>query len=458
MDRQTFTWGLSASRIRQTQRWVERMWLFGLFFAALLLFCIQLDSLPLVDWGEKMVAQVAGELSKTPVGSWQWFYPAVDSQIDWQKPPLLYWLIAAAYQIGYVNEWTTRLPGAILAAFSVSLVYGIGREIFPSRHSAIFSSLIYLTLLPVVLYGRLAMGDGVALCLVILMIWSVLRSRRDFRWAIAAGMGWGLICLTKGVMLGICLLAIALLFLAWDTPRLLNSGYWWLGCLLGMAPSLTWYTIPLISTQTLTININMLTHSLQSLGTPVESDSGSPGYYLLELGKFSSPWLLFWPYGLWLAWENRNWGWAKLVLVWTGVYLAAIVLMVAQMSCYVLPLYPALALAGGAQLGEIWNWPSCKSYPPFWTVGLSLMSLAAVGATVYLLIEPLHPALVLIGISVALTMAIAAMLVARRDLQFILILFWGMYISLLLLMASPYWTGQSPKTAPVESIALAVIT
>jgi hypothetical protein len=44
--------------------------------------------------------------------------------------------------------------------------------------------------------------------------------------------------------------------------------------------------------------------------------------------------------------------------------------------------------------------------------------------------------------SVALTMTISAVLVARRDLQFILILFWGLYVSLLLFMTSPYWIGQ----------------
>ena len=54
---------------------------------------------------------------------------------------------------------------------------------------------------------------------------------------------------------------------------------------------------------------------------------------------------------------------------------------------------------------------------------------------------------------VALTMAMAAILSSRRDLQFILILFWGMYISLLLFMTSPYWMPKLAQNAPIKPIA-----
>ncbi|HBL14814.1 MAG TPA: dolichyl-phosphate-mannose--protein mannosyltransferase [Cyanobacteria bacterium UBA11162] len=452
MDHQTFTSGRSASRIRKTQRWIERLWLLGLLLGALLLFCINLGSLPLLNGGEKMLAQVAGEISRIPVGSWQWLYPTVDSQVYFEKPPLLYWLIAGVYQIANVNEWTTRLPGAILTAFSVSLLYGMGREIFPSRHSAIFSSLIYLTLFPVVLYGRLGMGDGATLCFVMLMMWCVLRSRRDFRWALGVGMGLGLLCLTKGVVLGVLLFAIALLFLAWDTPRLLTSGYWWLGWLLGLAPGLAWYSMPLLEGHTVTTTI--VKQSLQSLWIPVKGYQENPWYYLVELVKFSGPWLVFWSYGLGLAWRNRNWGWAKLVLIWVGVYFAAISLMATKMSWSILPLYPALALAGGAQLAEVWNLPTSKSYPRIWTIGLSLMSLGALAGTVYLALEEGNYSWAVVSISLALTTAVSASLVARRDLQFILILFWGMYISLLLFMTSPHWSLEPLKAVPLESVAM----
>ena len=131
-------------------------------------------------------------------------------------------LIAGGYKIVGVNEWTTRLPSAVLSALSVPILYGIGREIFPSRLSAIFSSLVYLTLVPVACQGRLAVADGMALCFVLLMIWCVLRSRRDLRWSLGVGLALSLITLSKGLVLGSLTGAIAFVFLSWDTPRLLT--------------------------------------------------------------------------------------------------------------------------------------------------------------------------------------------------------------------------------------------
>ena len=73
-------------------------------------------------------------------------------------------------------------------------------------------------------YSRLATLDGPLLCFELLTIWAVLRSRRDLKWTLVTGIGLSLMSLTKGLF-GIQILAIILLFLFWDTPRLLSSIY-----------------------------------------------------------------------------------------------------------------------------------------------------------------------------------------------------------------------------------------
>ncbi len=454
MERQTFTWGYAQNRIRRTQRWADRLWLLGLLLAALLLFGINLGSLPLQDWGEGTVALVAREIKNAPLEAFTWLYPKIAGKPYLEAPPLLHSLIAGAYKIGGVNEWTTRLPGAIVSALSVPLLYQIGREIFPSRQSAIFSSLIYLTFLPVVCDGRLAMVDGMALCFVMLMMWCVLRSRRDLRWSLGIGIGLGLICLTKGILIGLLFLAIAFSYLGWDTPRLLTSRYWWFGLLLGSSPAIAWYTGGVLQYGQTFVTKGIINPSLQGLWSPVSDRNSTPWYYLVEFLKFSTPWLLFFPYGLWLAWENRNWGWAKLVLVWSGIYALALLLTLSQVPLYVLPIYPALALASGVQLAEVWNWPTRQSFPRVWSSGLVVLALGAIALSVYFSIsEAAFESLSVVFASVALTISIAAVLIARRDLQFILILFWGTYVSLLLLMSSPYWSGELKEAYPVKPIA-----
>lgn len=454
MDDQTFAGGGSKKGIRVRGSWADILWGLGLLVAAVVLFGLKLGNLALRDWDEGTVAQVAREIWQAPSGSLRWLYPTLGGEPYLNKPPLVHLLIASAYAIGGVNEWTSRLPGAMLTAVSVPLLYGIGRELFPQRKSAFLAALIYLTLLPVVRLGRLAMLDGPVMCFGMFMMWCVLRSRRDLRYCLGVGIGFGLICLTKGIM-GLLLLAIALLFLFWDTPRLLTSGYLWTGILTGSAPAVVWYGAQWVHYGKIFISTGLVGQSLQRIWTPVENHSGPPWYYLLEILKYAWPWLLFWPQGLWLAWENRHWGWAKLVLVWTGVYLIAVSVMGTKLPWYVLPVYPAIALVGGVQLAEVWNLPSNQSYPRPWIVGLATLGLGAFAGCLY--VARLSPIinwhLPVILASIAITMLIAAILVARRDLQFMPILFWGAYISLLLFVSSPFWVWELKEAYPVKPVA-----
>ena len=196
MNRKIFAWESYHSQIRQEEKWRETLCIVGLLLAALLLFTINLGSLPLRDWDEGTVAQVAREIWQGKNSDWSWLFPTLNGKPYLNKPPLIHDLIAFCYSLGGVNEWTTRLPGAILTATSVPLLYGIGREIFVYRSPALFSALVYLTLLPVVRHGRLAMLDGAILCFALLLFLSLLRSRRDLRWSFVVGISFSLICLT----------------------------------------------------------------------------------------------------------------------------------------------------------------------------------------------------------------------------------------------------------------------
>lgn len=455
MYHRSFTWGHLKNKIRWSESWVEKLWILVLLLAALILFMINLGGLPLRDWDEGTVAQVAREIASAPAGSLRWLYPTLAGEPYLNKPPLVHLLIAGTYKVGGVNEWTARLPGALLTAISVPLLYGIGREIFKSRTPAIFSALIYLTLLPVVRHGRLAMLDGPVLCFFLLMIWCVLRSRRDLRWSLGAGIGFGLICLTKGIM-GLLLGAIAFLFILWDTPRLLISGYVWLGILIGGAPVVAWYAAQWLHYGQQFLSTGVVGQSLERIWAPVENHTGPPWYYLLEILKYTWPWLLLLPQGWRLAWENRNWSWAKLVLVWSTVYLLAISVMGTKLPWYVFPIYPAVALTGGAQLAEVCHyWPRGQCYPRSWIVGLGLLGVVAFGGSLYFggLGGEINQPLQLVLASAALTLLIAGVLMAQKDLQFISILFWGMYVSLLLFMTSPHWVWELAEAYPVKPVA-----
>ncbi|MFM7426742.1 MAG: ArnT family glycosyltransferase, partial [Elainella sp.] len=281
----------------------DTLWLIGLTAAAALLLGINLGQMPLKDWDEGLVAQVAKEIWQNPGSTW--LHPTLWGEPYLNKPPLLHWLIAGLYGLGGVNEWTTRLPSASLTLISVPLFYSLSRELFHRRLPALFATAVYLTSLPVVRNGRFAMLDGAILCFLILLVWCLLRSRRDYRYLLGLGWALGLLCLTKGVLVALLLGGIALVFLLWDTPRLLKQPYFWLGLGLGSLPALAWYVAQWAYYGEAFWGQNLVEQSLQRIWTDVEDNGAPPWYYLLELLKYGLPWILFLPAGYRLAWENR---------------------------------------------------------------------------------------------------------------------------------------------------------
>ncbi|MDY6806793.1 MAG: glycosyltransferase family 39 protein [Cyanobacteriota bacterium] len=483
-----FGWGSPNPKTPLNDKWVDLVFALGLLLAALLLYGINLGELPLRDWDEGIVAQVAREIGR---GDWNWLYPTVNDTPYFNKPPLVHWSIALSYAIGGVNEWTARWPPAMLTAISVPLVYLVGRELFRLRTTAMFGGLVYLTLFPVVRHGRLAMLDGAVVCFFLLTIWCALRSRRNLRYALASGIAFGLLCLTKGVVLGLLLGAIALLFLLWDTPRLLTSRYLWGGIFLGIVPVLLWYGAQFVHYGMAFVNANLIHQSLRRVWRPVGSHEGALWYYLLEIVEFTWPWLLFWPPSLRLIWENRNLSWGKLILVWTGVYLLAISLMSTKLPWYIFPLYPAFALAVGSYFSDLWyqtppmdlgvfgrefeedlpaedemgamtdgfqtkemdamGEPGVYHRSVVWLLGL--LAFIAWGGCLYLISARQLPGAQLMLLAVGLTVAIAAWLLHRRDRQFLVVLFWGTYISLLLFVSSNLWVWELKEDYAVKPVA-----
>ncbi len=457
MPARSFFWSRVKKRYEVRDKWIDGLWTILLLAAAVLLFTIDLGALPLRDWDEGTVAQVAREiLHPASSSSMTWLYPTLGGEPYYNKPPLMHWLIAMTYAVGGVNEWTARLPGAILSAISVPLLYGIARELFYQRICAVYSALVYLTMLPVVRHGRLAMLDGGAVFFFLLMMLCVLRSRRNLVYGLGVGIGLGLICLTKG-MLGLLLGAIACIFLLWDTPRLLTSCYLWNGIILGMIPVALWYIAQWWHYGHSFSNIGVMEQSLSRIWKPVENHAHPPWFYILEIAKYTWPWLLFSPQALRLCWKNKNLSWAKLILVWMGAYLLIISIMGTKLPWYVFPIYPSIALAIGALFGEIEGLPLLWSYPRSWVPGLIILAIAACGIDIYYIYYPSNNPhqveLQLILAAVAITMGLAAILAHKGDRQFLQVLVWGSYFSLLLLVQSHHWVWELGERYPVKPVA-----
>ena len=76
-----------------------------------LAFLWNLGSTGLVDETEPLFAEAARQMTVTG----DWVTPYFNGETRFDKPPLIYWLMALAYQTIGVNEWGARLPSALSA-------------------------------------------------------------------------------------------------------------------------------------------------------------------------------------------------------------------------------------------------------------------------------------------------------------------------------------------------------
>lgn len=98
-----FAWAMSA------------LWLVLLCGIA---FWWHLGSVGLIDETEPLFAEAARQMTLTG----DWITPYFNEATRFDKPPLVYWLMAIAYQVVGVNEWAVRFPSALAA--SVLVIFG----------------------------------------------------------------------------------------------------------------------------------------------------------------------------------------------------------------------------------------------------------------------------------------------------------------------------------------------
>ncbi|MBD2196104.1 MULTISPECIES: ArnT family glycosyltransferase [Calothrix] len=425
----------------------DKEWLISLLVASLVLWLIFLGNLPLRDWDEGTYAIVAREIYRNG----NWLYNTLHGEPFLLKPPLMQWLIALCYHIGGVQEFTTRFPGAVLTALGVPLLYLVGRLVFLQSLPALFAALVYLTMLPVVRHGRLAMLDGMTISFFLLLLFCLLKARHNQKYALGIGFCLGLITLTKGLLV-LVLGGIAGLFIIVNRQfSLFKTPYLWLGMLLGNAPAIAWYYLQWQHYGDFFLKVHFQAQALDRLGQAVEGNTGPVWYYLIEIIKYGFPWLLFLPGGLYLSWQKRQTAWGSLILIGTIVYLGIISVMRTKLPWYVMPIYPFLALAIGAKLSNIWQ-QQAKFKGKFLTVFFAFLSVVGLGGCVYFIIAEPQPTLIVMSIVLAISMGVTAWLIQQRNRYFIPVLLSGMYLVLALFVSSKSWVWELNEAFPVKPV------
>lgn len=446
---------------QKLDNWSDRRLICGLTVLALFLFCVNLGGVPLRDWDEGTRALVAREIFR----SGNWLHPTLAGQPYFNKPPLMDWLMALSYNIGGINEWTSRLPGAIASALGVPLLYCLGRELFAEKsngkQAALLSALVYLTLMPLVRHGRLAMLDGLILTAMIFSFLCFLKAEKNQAWALGIGIGFGIITFTKGLLV-LPIVAIALLFSLRDQRwRIVQNVYFWLGLLYGFLPVMSWYGAQVHYYGQTFINVHFLSQGIDRVADTVENHQRPPWFYLHDILKYSAPWLVFIPQSYILIWQEQLEKHGQLILSGSMFYGFLISAMGTKLPWYIMPFYPFLALAVGYFLSRFeevefrrkaFKWPQQFIFYFFVTPALiCAFYFYKIEPNIYQ--RPPQLSLILMSLICALMLATAGWHWQRKNIKIIGILVIGMYSGLSLFFISNAWIWEINNAFPVKPIA-----
>jgi 4-amino-4-deoxy-L-arabinose transferase-like glycosyltransferase len=321
-----------------------------LAIAALTLFLalFYTQHLPLIDRDEGRYAEGAREM----LASGDWLVPRLFGVPYLEKPPLFYWLTAAAYRVVGVDELGARLVSALAATAGVLATGLFARRLFGAR-AGLFAAAILATSGLYFVLARVAITDmlfGVLIAAAIMAFFLAESEARSFLsfWILAAGA-----TLTKGPvapllcgLIGAAHLAIA------DRWTVLRSGRFWLGFPVFLALVVPWFLGVEIAHPGFLRFYVYKEHMLRVTG----DEHREPFYWYV-------PWLLL----CFLPWtplliatlptirrrlqeRSRAGRAARFIAVWAAVILLFFSLPRGKLVPYLLPMFPALAVLLGDAL------------------------------------------------------------------------------------------------------------
>lgn len=339
----------------------------GLLLFVFVLFFYRLGSYPLFDLDEPRYAEAAREMLERG----NWITPYFNYELRFDKPVLFYWLIAWAYKLFGLSEFSARFFSAVTATLTVFMVYLFGRHWISTR-AGFFSAIILSTCIMFVGLARMSITDmtlscwmaGATLCL-------FMAAHRDLRWWLAAGVFSGLAVLTKGPV-GIVVPGGIFCFytlLIGDFKRCLLNRWLPLAVSICAAIALPWYWLAYQENGQIFLDA-LFKHNVTRYSDVVSGHQQPFYFYILVLLGGFMPWSLYLPAALKRLWhrfkvehqallksQDSRYLLSLYAFVWIVFIFTFFTLGQSKLLTYILPLFPALALL----VGEMWEAESLKS-------------------------------------------------------------------------------------------------
>ena len=290
-----------------------------------------------------------------------------DTFVYWDKPPLFFWLGAAAMKVLGPAPLAARLPAALAHVATVLLVYAAARMLW-GRRAALLAGAVMAVAPASLIMAHVARMETLLTALTAAMLLAVLKlwtgEGRAWVWTIVLYAAAGLGLLTKGpvavILPGLAVLAVVVLTRRWgDLARLRPLA----GVLIVLAIAAPWYMYMHLHYPGSVgsggfARAFFLSQHFERATTEVYGHGGHwPGFLLGVLLVGLLPWTIFLPHACvrlfregWR--ERRQHPAVMLLFAWAIVTLGAFSLSKTQLPHYVVPVVPPLAILVGAYLAE----------------------------------------------------------------------------------------------------------
>jgi 4-amino-4-deoxy-L-arabinose transferase-like glycosyltransferase len=339
-----------------------------LLFAIIIVFYLYgLGKLPLLGPDEPRYAQVAremfvtGDLITPTLGHHTWF----------EKPALLYWMIAGSFKVFGVNEWAARLGPALCGLLTIAAIWMIGREVDREepRGFAFWSVVVTGSCLGLIVFSRAASFDVV---ITMTTTWSLacfllheLRNRRLFLAGFYLFVGLSL--LAKGLVGIVIPFGVVGLFYvlrrAWPSRSVILSLFW--GMPLALAVSAIWYGPVIARHGWVFIDEFFVQHHFARYVSNKYHHPQPIYFYPVIILMLALPWT---PHLIVALAKVRGWKWRgaddlSVVRVFSLAWLLLPIIFFSfsgsKLPGYVLPVIPGIALLVSDRLTRIFNprWP-----------------------------------------------------------------------------------------------------
>ena len=357
---------------------VALIWLLIIGFIA---FFLHLGTTGLVDETEPLFAEAARQMTVTG----NWVTPYFNEVTRFDKPPLIYWLMAIGYKLLGANEWAVRLPSA-LSALSLMVLgfYTLRRfsctnkylqPVEKSQQSWLFAvigvSLMALNL-QTIIWARTGVSDmllsgcmGNALFCFFIGYASVnsKKSRLPNLWYLGFYILIALAVLAKGpvgIVLPGLIIFCFLIYLG-QLKTVAKEMNLLLGAIIFLVISLPWYILVFLENGQVYLDSFFGKHNFQRF-TDVVSGHDAPWYfYIFIILGFFAPWSVYLPLAIHrIAWWRRAWWQSQprdnhlrvFAFFWFICIFLFFSISVTKLPSYVLPLIPAAAILVAMLWGE----------------------------------------------------------------------------------------------------------